>query len=198
MRISSAPVRGHIGRKGSWWSREGLSVRLGRYRDGDRGSRGADRWAGRGARGRTRGCAGARAMGKRPWVGWTRPIRRSECATAATPHQTIAARPAGRDSGGEALTVKPSTDPRDPRRTQRRHAGARHFRLRPQRVLGRGRGTHQAPPFHREPHRTPLHRVSRALLGLPLRRPDARLLLPPHQSKHDRDRLRRPRTPRRV
>ena len=64
--------------------------------------------------------------------------------------------------------------------------------------LDAGRGTRQAPTFHREPHRAPLHRVSRALLGLPLRRSDARLLLPAHQSEHDRDRLRRPRPPRRL
>ena len=49
-----------------------------------------------------------------------------------------------------------------------------------------------------QPHRAPLRRFSRALLGLPLRRSDARLLLPPHQSEHDRDRLRRPRPPRRL
>ena len=78
-------------------------------------------------------------MGKRPWLAWTRPLRRSECATAATDHQTIPARPPGRDPGGQALTVEPSTDPRDPRRTQRRHAGARHLRLRPQRLPGRSK-----------------------------------------------------------
>ena len=64
--------------------------------------------------------------------------------------------------------------------------------------LDAARGPNQAAAMRRQPRRAPLHHVSRALLGLPLRRPDARLLLSAHNSEHDRDRLRGTRAARRL
>ena len=100
----------------------------------------------------------------RAWSG-TDPYDALNATPAARSRAPVAARAARRHPGGETLAGQPSSAPGRRGRPQRRDARARHLRLRPKRLPGRGRGAIQAAAMHRPPCRAALPERSLSRAG---------------------------------
>ena len=134
----------------------------------------------------------AREVGSGAWLGGHRPVRGVERDAVRHTLSRVGHRPEDPDPGGQAVADRSPADAGNTPGTKlgrvcRTGVGVR--------ASG---GRRQATRRARRPREPPLLGLRRALLGLPLRCADARLLLSARSAEHDRDGLRRSRPTRRL